>query len=426
VADVFDTPIGVVVGSDAAASVNGQLATLALVNQLARVHRHISLQIPSTPLLRPALVLGQRLDEAAEALARDIDPFIRIERGATPYAVGLGGAAAGTPWYAGASGQVAVIDRRPVGLDGGDQPSLGAALAACLAAANLLRQVLGHAVRVARISAWDCSDGEIAAAGPTLAGPLDVGSVLQVGAGGVGSCLDYWLREFGVVGHWRVADRDTAALHNTNRSLGMLARDAGWPVGVTRNKAAIAADLFGGEALPAWYDELDLDGIRPDLVLPLANERDVRSLIAARGEPILLHATTSRTWEAQVHRHIAGRDDCIVCRMPDAESQVRFGCSTVSLSSASSQSSDAALPFLSATAGLLLLSALYRLQYGVLAEGRHNLCAVCFNDLRRLARRSALSCNEGCAVLLGRSIRERIHAGRQWSHLDHPQLPLDT
>ena len=37
---------------------------------------------------------------------------------------------------------------------------------------------------------------------------IDVGRVLQVGAGGVGSALDFWLTLAGIVGAWTVVDGD--------------------------------------------------------------------------------------------------------------------------------------------------------------------------------------------------------------------------
>jgi hypothetical protein len=190
---------------------------------------------------------------------------------------------------------------------------------------------------------------------------------------------------------------------------------------VRQNKAAVAAALVGGTPLAAWYHELDHDAIKPDLVLPLANEHEVRRLVAARGEPVVLHATTSRTWEAQLHRHIPDRDDCIVCRMPEAQAGPRFGCATVALPRADSQSSDGALPFLSATAGLLLVAGLFRLRHGVLAGGPENLYAVCFANLRRAARVGVCRCD--CGRGLSPGVRRRVHAGRRWSHLDLAAAP---
>ncbi|HXF37910.1 MAG TPA: hypothetical protein VNO17_12140, partial [Actinomycetota bacterium] len=104
-------------------------------------------------------------------------------------------------------------------------------------------------------------------------------------------------------------------LHNTNRALTLLAADAGWPDGTPRQpgamKATAAADLLGIDAYEGWYHEwlAENGDRRPDLVLPLANDFSVRHAIGQRGESILVHATTSPNWTAELHRHVAGRDN---------------------------------------------------------------------------------------------------------------------
>lgn len=420
VAHGFDLPVRVVVGADAAHSQGGQAMVLALVNMLARIHRNLQLDIPPAVLFSPCLIPASRLDIAAVSLARAIDPYIRLNTGEPSiHAIGVGAdAPSGLPWYAGAEGQIAIIERHPIAVQPAASLSLGGALSACLAAATVLRQVIGCQQRPLRLSAWNYREGSAADRGPDWLGPVDVGDVLQLGAGGVGLCLAYWLREFGVVGNWHVVDRDDATLHNSNRCLGLLVRDTGWAGKAARKKAEVAAELFGAIAHPCWYDEFDHSSLNADLILPLANERNVRHAVACRGEPVILHATTSRTWEAQLHRHLPGSDDCITCRLPNATSHVKFGCSTVALGTTIGDSTDAALPFLSATAAVLLVSGLYQLQLGQLADAAHNFWAICFRDMRRHARPAICACREGCRTTLPAPVRRAIHAGRRWSHLD--------
>lgn len=328
VSDVFERPVAVFIGRQAASCRRGQVATLALVNMLARIHRYVQLDIPSTHLIVPSIVPAQRLDEAAHELARAVDPFIKLGHpdGRFAASIGLGDdAPGGLDWYAGATSQIAVVDGSPVSFDLHETPSLGACLSACLAAGSVLAQVLGRPVRSQTVSAWNLREGSDAAPGPEFESPLNVGDVMVVGAGGVGSCFAYWLREFGVKGRWPVVDRDKAELHNTNRCLGLFPRDTDWAGQTPRFKADVAAGLFGGKPHRVWYEDVGHDdGFRPDLVLPLANERNVRHSIACRGEPLLVHATTSTMWEAQLHRHIPDRDDCISCRMPNHESVVQL------------------------------------------------------------------------------------------------------
>ena len=171
--------------------------------------------------------------------ARMIDPFIRLEPAiASPHAIGLGlEAPAGLPWYAGSEGQIAMIGREPLPSDGGDRLSLGGGLAACLAAAALFNQVTGYGhQRPVWLSAWNVGEGDQADSGPHRLGPVDVGDVLLLGAGGVGSSLAFWLSQLGVHGDWHVVDGDAAVLHNTNRCLGLFPHQA-------------------GSAQPRWYQQ---------------------------------------------------------------------------------------------------------------------------------------------------------------------------
>ncbi|HUT57754.1 MAG TPA: ThiF family adenylyltransferase, partial [Phycisphaerae bacterium] len=369
----FEQPVSLYVGNDAAESPRGQLAVLALVNTLARVHRHLYVQCPNSPLLVTRALLVEppsehtSLAEAIVAQATAIDPFLEVRLGPplrVDAAIAVGEDIGDTvPWHVGFAGSIVTLAASPVPVDRQDGFSLGACFAACLASATLFKQVMAMPVGPLRVSAWSLEDSKDAASGPDTLGPVDVGSVLMAGAGAVGSSAAYWLRQSGIQGLWRVVDKDVTVLHNTNRSLGMTAADAGWPGQPSAPKATVAANLLGTEGLVCWFDELHHDGPRPDLILPLANGRGVRTEVSQFGEPLLLHATTSRTWEAQLHRHIAGRDDCIVCRMPKSPSKATFECSTVPIGSGG-RSSDAALPFLSGTAGLLLVSGLYRLMLG--------------------------------------------------------------
>ncbi len=424
----LEQPVVLRIGDDAADSPVGQLTAMATMNMVARVHRRVFLICPKVPLLAPRAMLGAEcgdhatLSEAMESMAHAIDPFLHLQlrapMGSLPgVAVGAGGPGV-IPWHVGTDGGLVRLAPASSPIVAGDGFSLGAPLAACIASAALFKQVVGKPVLPLEVSAWSLTQGPEAARGPENLGPVDVGDVAMIGAGGVGSALAYWLRQSGIRGTWQVVDRDSVKLHNTNRSLGMVPADAGWPDGQCRPKAVVAGDLFGAAPIERWFDGLDHEHFRPDLILPLANERGVRALISQRGEPVLLHATTSLTWEAQLHRHIAGRDDCITCRMPVKEEGVKLECSVVPLHGSGSRSTDAALPFLSGTAGFLLMNGLYRLMSGDLAQGDRNLWRVLFNSSNGIVRSGRCSCQIGCAGILGEGVRRRINSGRRWGSLD--------
>jgi hypothetical protein len=420
---VLERPVAVYVGEDAAATRAGQVTVLALINMLARVHRRLILTIPAGPLLARCLVAASDLPAACAATAKAIDPFIDVESGAPRRgrmpSVGVGTAVPlGLDCYLGADRFTATLTTNPVGITDMQTTVLGGGLAACLTAAALFRLGHGHGATPRRVSLWDFTEGDHPALGPERIGRIDVGDVLLIGAGAVCSALCYWVAELGVMGHWSVVDGDLAELHNTNRTLGLLAADAGWPDSPPVSKAVAAARLLGADSLPGWYHEW-LKGhgdARPDLVLPLANHYGVRHAIGQRGENLLLHATTSSNWTAELHRHLAGRDDCIDCRIPE-ELQARFVCSSGPAQPAAEASSDAALPFLSGTAGLLLAVGLVRLQHGALQRGPHNHWRLHLELGHRTWQRSQHHCREGCAQVLDESIRRVLNAGARWAEL---------
>jgi molybdopterin/thiamine biosynthesis adenylyltransferase len=366
-------PVHLVVGPDAAASRPGQAAVLATVNMLARVHRQLHLVIPAAPILARGLIRAADLPSSAVDTAAAINPFMAVTvsgtmasaPGAEAVTAAIGtDVPGGLDLYIGWIRGRAEIATHPVPVTEGGDALAGAGTASCLLAAGIFRASHGSPVRSARINLVERTEGDQAGTG-SVAGPIDVGDVLVVGAGAVAHGLLYWAREFGTSGRWTVVDGDVCKLHNTNRCLGMTACHAGWPDGLPGGleelKAAVAAAMVDAQLFPHWYDEwAEQERSRPDVVLPLANERAVRTLIAGRGEPILLHATTSPNWSAQLHRHIPGRDDCPACRFPD-DKQPTFTCATGPSQPEKPASSDAALPFVSSLAGLQLAAALLQL-----------------------------------------------------------------
>jgi hypothetical protein len=110
-----------------------------------------------------------------------------------------------------------------------------------------------------------------------------------------------------------------------------------------------------------------------------SNARGVRPATAARGDPIVVHATTGDGWTAELHRHLRGRDDCISCRIPEDE-QATFVCAIGEVSAPEGESTDAALPFLSAASGLMLARFLDAMSRGDddLIDGSRNHWAIAF------------------------------------------------
>lgn len=436
------------VADDAGATRPGQVALLGLANMAARTHRRITVDVTRAPLLAAPMIPAATIEDAVAAMVCAINPAAvltingtridnneigEVDRDRVSIALGADVAGHHDVWlgWLGGRGHLAT---RPVGCGGMDIDMLGAATAACLGAAALFhlshgRNISPVVVNLAeRISAiaddhqpFDTAASIGGVGTESVVGPVDVGNVIIVGAGAVAHGLGWWTREWGHRGDWSVLDGDTADLSNTNRCMGMSAADAGWPAGLRgtqpRSKAKILAGMVGAEPVPVWFDQWSAgDPSRSDLVLVLANERGVRADIAALGEPILLHATTSRSSTAELHRHIPGIDDCPACRMPGNTSP-RLACSTAPVGPGP-EPGDAALPFLSAAAGLMLMVALQQLVSGQeLLTGRHNHWRLCFEQAVQLGRSVH---RRQCPHTLPATARQQIQSSqpRRHDHLD--------
>lgn len=437
--DALSRPVIVVVGWDVADTRPGQVAALALVNMISRSHRTLTVITKPAPLQAHAIVAGSTLSEAMSSTAYAINPFIEFTvtshitavKLAGAITIGLGvNAPASLDAYLGWQGGRADIGLTPLAGGGERGDVLGAATAACLGASALFHLTHGRAVEAVALNLVEREAGRSVST-RTLTGPVDVGDVLAIGAGAVTHGLLYWLAELDVVGEWDVIDGDDAELHNTNRCMGMTAADAGWtagsPGGTVANKARIAARLIGARAHAQWYADWiagDSAQSRHDLVLVLANEGGVRPAVASRGEALLLHATTSPNWSAELHRHRADVDDCPACRIPDTGASAAFRCST-GPAAPTQESGDAALPFLSAAAGLMLAIALLELpSRDVLLTGRINHWRICFEQ--RIYLQHSIHPIGDCPHVLPATVRFDVRRTdpRRWDHLDSESLPV--
>jgi len=131
---------------------------------------------------------------------------------------------------------------------------------------------------------------------------------------------------------------------------------------------------------------------------------------------VLLHATTTPNWTATVHRHIAGHDGCIVCRLP-AEEEPSFACSTGEVGT--TKKADASLPFLSAAAGALLLAEIVRLQLAQLASRESNYAVLDLQGPTPLVSSYQWPrCRDGCMVVVPAEARVALAHTTRWAHLD--------
>ncbi len=186
----------------------------------------------------------------------------------------------------------------------------------------------------------------------------------MVGVGSVGSSAAYCMRLARLAGRITIVDKDYVGVENFNRSPVFGYRTFGLP-----KSEAVAQFLRGSplspEPLPVWFDELIQQRTREsfdfDTWLPLANEFNVRANMQHNVPPLMIHASTSANWGVNHGRHVPGRDDCIIDRFRVGVSASDLACATGKITIQGS-SIDAALPFSSFFAGLLVASDLVRAQ----------------------------------------------------------------
>ena len=417
-------PVSVHVSADASETQSGQLLLVTLVNQLARIHRELRFAVdsPDTALLTPSLCGAATLGDEIYALARRIDPFGQFElyTGRLPsshISIGVGShCRRDLTWYLGFDRSNARLDTAPCKAGNGTQADLrGAGLAATLGAAAATKTALRFDTVPTTLSAWNFQSGAAADPGPAVLPPIEVGRGLMIGAGAVAAAAVYWLAQWGNASSWTILDHDRIALHNTNRSLLFFPEDAGWPNETPSPKVAcLRSYLANAVGVDSWYDEAPESAQPFDTVLVLANERDVRSIVSSRNDPVQLQATTGQSWLSQLHRHIAGRDDCVRCRTADIRAP-QLACSAAPTATTDQpKRPDAALPFLSAASGLMLVSALQRLQHGDFATGQSNMWNWDFRNTYRFARAASCSCRDDCSTALSIEARREIAKTTRW------------
>ena len=423
-------PVSVHAHNDACSTRSGQLLLVTLANQLARVHQQVrvSLAIPDAALLTRPVCNGSSLGDEIQKVLERIDPYGAFEvvgSSLKPSEVSIGVGNCCRPdllWYLGYDRSNAELAKSPRPLGNDSTADLrGASLAAILGAAAAVKTALHIETVPTIVSAWNFACGDNADPGPSDLPEIDVGRGLIVGGGAVAAGTVYWLMQWGNAGSWTIVDGDSVELHNTNRCLLFFPDDAGWMEQEPIPKVACLKQYLSNVTpIHAWYDEAPRCKQQFDTVLVLANERNVRSLVSHRNDPIQFQATTGRSWLSQLHRHIVGRDDCVRCRMSDIK-ELHFACSEVQTATvAEPDRPDAALPFLSAASSLMLVSALQHLQCGEFGESPINTWRWDFRTILQMNSSGHYDCRGDCSTLLPSDARRTIVGKTCWR--DQPWL----
>ena len=369
-----EASVRITLASDAT-SFADQFAFLAAVNLTARWCRRIVLSAPAValdPRLGTAFgLVGMSAVQAAAALAHAADPFARVGPAFVPEPEPAIHLVIGTDAPPGVyqvlgRGWIAMAGDAVRG-DGDTENPLGAVLAACVGVAYLFRTAVGvpRPARV-RLSLWNLRGGEAADHGPRLA-LASLGQVLVVGCGAVGSAILYLLPLAGLGGEFDLVDRDRVQISNLGTAPIFFAHRVG------DEKVEIAVEYLKRNGLaavahPLWFDEAVAAGRifveRPDLVIPAANERDVRREIQHQVPPLQVYGTTGGNWDAFLGRHIPLKEDCLTCRFPRvhpmSEPSLACGSGTLPAVPETETPVTATLPFLPTAAGVMAVAELVK------------------------------------------------------------------
>jgi hypothetical protein len=360
-------------------SLAGQTTLLIACNLLSRWCRHVEIILPLQDL-ETASGRGENLGDTILRSMHDADPFGRFslsDHASTPGSLRLHvGAnpnfedAAAT--VVNASGWIACIgtSRAPVLPTPSGSNIVGAVAAACLGVAQIFKRALRmprealisdgvfDLFRLQRIPA-----DEIRGTGPTIHG-VHPGKILLVGAGSVGSAFAYCLQLSAADCEVAVVDKDLVMVENFNRSPLFGRANFGWRKADAVQQALLSASISAVSFPMTWDGFIHNHGRKPsefDVWLPLANEDNVRMAMQSNVPPLLVYAATNRNWGASYGRWTPGRDDCLIDRFPPPSLDATLGCSEGEIETPQGKI-DAALPFLSMFAGLMVFADLIRLQ----------------------------------------------------------------
>jgi len=348
---------------------SGQVATLVAANLIGRISRSVAIDGPDAEILRPLPQAGG--DLVTEALSGMLasDPQGRYERWSAqcqePYLVHLGPngnrqVVHGAGWLAYLGPPVSPLPRE--GLD--PYNPVGPAFAAIAATTHLfIHRFIPP--RISRIfdcyswSSWDRVEERLGPPGPTIPDHLELGDVWTIGCGSVGSAVLYFLGLSGAHFAASLFDMKNVGLHNITRSPLFTERDVG------QTKVRVVSEFLQRCGLdqvleyPLAFDEAGAWAGRPagtpDLLIPAANERNVRGIVEAYYPPLQIYGTTGSNWQASVVAHVPSKTGCSRCLFPD-EGFPKTACATHPEDKhleTSGDQVDSSLPFLSFAAGLM-------------------------------------------------------------------------
>jgi molybdopterin/thiamine biosynthesis adenylyltransferase len=358
-----DRPIVLRMGPAAAARYDGQVAAIVAANLLARMTPAVAFDVPDAEIQPPLPWAGTTLRKHLTTTSFAADPsglFEMREPRDGDYVLSLGRHHSAATVHG--SGWNAFVGPGASPLPDSDRVNpIGPALAVIIAVARLfaLQMEAMDGPHLVNAFNWQSSiipEGEA----PPFHPALDLGTIWAVGLGSVGTAVLYFLTLLTNRLSAALFDMDFVKIHNLDRSPIFTASDAEnrvWKVDATQSylrSVGVRRTMKEQKALDEsslWFDR---EAGTPDLLISAANERNVRYIIEQSAPPLQIYGTTGANWEASVIRHIPLVDACSCCLFPPGAPQSATACATeTAFQSATGETIDASLPFLSFAVGLM-------------------------------------------------------------------------
>jgi len=254
-----------------------------------------------------------------------------------------------------------------------DLNPIGSVFSACLAHSVIFKIILGIEEEI-EFSKWFSlydhtrNSAAVSLANPRIPSNVDLGRIIQVGCGAVGSSFDFILSLTKCSGVIELLDFDKVEPPNLISSLLFQKQNA-----LTGDKKVDACfnilenshckpKAFVGD-FSEFIKSAGISENYPDLVLCFANEHNVWSTIQNNYPPIVLHATTTPNWGINFGRHIPLKEWCIVCRFGIENSNTVPVCaeSVIEASQLEKKQPMGVLPFLSPASAVIIFAELIKL-----------------------------------------------------------------
>jgi hypothetical protein len=405
---VLDPTRTIAIAVDAAylSTYAGQCALLVFANLVGRMTRNVVLSFDNAPMHPRLSYFGTRLQDCVVNQLAAADPGghypARLER-PSDYVVRLGPgagdlAAIGCGWLAYAGPAVPHFSSAD-----GENP-FGAIFAAIMAGAKLFTDAFPTAPRAQWVNTFDW---RLENRAPEYSSaPPDVGRLMTVGLGSVGSAALYFLALAGAQFDADLIDFDVVKDINLDRSPIFTFEDA------VRNALKVASverflrragyrnirsDGSALHASPLWADRRIGE---PDILVSAANEKDVRRFIEVAFPPLQIYATTGRNWQVSLIRHIPIFESCSRCLFLREMAPGQLQCSSGAITAVAEREErvDVALPFLSFAAGFMIAAEMFKLSSADYSESQQRTTVSFRPDIQivrsSIAKRSGCSCTE--------------------------------